>query len=135
MDLLGLKRIIAFEAANKRLKVLCNECDFVVPLLIDVDYLRLTTWAAFSVIETDHVVASRRTIRKVDANWGIAPLTNPEAAIELTTQRIGFVFSDRVDACDSDVIFGPRRPLTGSMIRSLRDAAVLNVHQGDVRLG
>ena len=55
--MLGFKRILTLKATNKRLKVLCNECDSVVPLLIDVDYSRLTGWTAFPVIKAKHVVS------------------------------------------------------------------------------
>ncbi len=54
--MLGLKRLITLKATNKRLKVLCNECDLVFPLLINVDYSRLTGWVAFPVIKAKHVV-------------------------------------------------------------------------------
>ena len=109
--LLGLECIISLQATNKRLKILCEERDLVILFLIDMNHFRFTGWTTFPVVQTKHIVTGGRTISKVDADWGITPLVNPEAATKLAAQRVYFIAPYGIETVDRNMIVRRHRLL------------------------
>ena len=68
------------QAANERLEALGDEHDLVIPLLIDMDNLRISGRSTCSVVKADHVVPSGRAVGEVDPNVWVAPFLYLEPA-------------------------------------------------------
>ena len=99
-----------------------------------MDNLWLPVRPARPVVQTDHVVTSRRTISEVHADGWISPLIDTVLAAEPAEERVVLLFADRENAVNSDVIMRPQCRFACTVACSARNSSVLKPHQLNVGL-
>ena len=102
-----VERIFGREPTDETLESFGEKRNAIIPLLIDMDDRGLAIWAAFAVVETYHVVASRWAIGEVDPDVRVASLFDPKRAAAFAAERISLAASNRKDSGDRDVVLSP----------------------------
>src|SRR4051812_47690991 len=83
----SLERIFGTEPTDETFESFREKCNLVIPLLIDMNDRRLAIWAAFAVVETYHVVASRWAIGEVDPDGRVACLFHQNRVADFAAER------------------------------------------------
>ena len=73
-----------FKPSNKQLEVVGYVRNFVIEFFIDVNHARLARLAAITIVETEHIVARRKTVSKIDTDCRVSQLAAAKCAAEST---------------------------------------------------